>query len=200
MFINFGSSKQFLVDSLQFSVNWLKSPMVKPAIKRHVGTATFCFGIGEFATVLDQAYRRDFENPFDKKFTWLQTANKLANLSQRFSLLLSAAVSPTGVRLIGTLVGKVASPATLIAVFGPNTIFAVNPSHPRHVVSFVAVALALPVIAQLSYNACVWMDRTINHRKGVELLPIDRAIFTLFNLVFSRPTLHICSLILSKGF
>lgn len=98
--------------------------------------------------------------------SWQETAHRIAILSARVSLLLSASVSRPGVRVVSGLAGNFFTEE----LFGANTIFAVNPWHPRHVISFVAVALALPAIF-------CWSDK-------------DLCPKALFNTVTSRPFLH----------
>jgi len=85
-------------------------------------------------------------------------------------------------------------------MFGLNIIFAVNPWHPRHVVSISAVILALPTLAQSTYKGINWACKKIQHYQdtstnGSEIRPwlTDTKIrlMTLFNTVTSRPTLHL---------
>jgi hypothetical protein len=77
------------------------------------------------------------------------------------------------------------SQGELNKIFGPNTVFAVNPWHPRHVVSIAAVILALPSIPQ---GICGAQSK----EKYTSWLT-DRKIYfmALFNLVTSRPLLHL---------
>ena len=85
-------------------------------------------------------------------------------------------------------------------MFGPNTIFAVNPWHPRHVVSIAAVILALPSLAQSAYKGINWTYKKIreyqstsSNRSDVSVWLTDTKlrIMTLFNTATSRPVLHL---------
>ena len=73
----------------------------------------------------------------------------------KVSLILSAATSRPGVMIVSTSVGRVFPVRQFERVFGPNTIFAVNLWHPRHVASIAAVILALPLVAQSTYKVSV---------------------------------------------
>lgn len=92
------------------------------------------------------------------------------------------------------------STSQLNRVFGPNTIFAVNPWHPRHVISIAVVILALPSLAQSACKGINWAYKKIRQYQNkatngsdVKIWLTDTKIrlMTLFNMATSRPTLHL---------
>jgi len=78
--------------------------------------------------------------------------------------------------------------AQLEAVFGPNTTFALNPWHPRHVCSIAAVI-------QLMYQGISWICREIEQFQDQPqdhwLTDLKVRIMVLFNTITSRPMLHV---------
>jgi hypothetical protein len=145
---------------------FLNQPVVKEGVKNVAGSLTLAFGLVEIYDLY-----RD-RNTLAKDLT----VEKVIRVSARVSLILSAGVSRPGVYLISSLVGCVFSTEQLTRVFGPNTIFAINPWHPRHVVSIVAVILALPAVVQMV-------------TKGFSGMKLQ--LMTGFNTMTSRPVLHI---------
>jgi hypothetical protein len=154
-----------MINPLKITVQALNTPSIKEGVKNKAGSVTLVFGL----TVVYQFLRSLKETSSEAT-----EENKAVIACTRFSFILSAAVSRPGVLLISALVGRVCSPQTLEKTFGPNTIFAVNPRHPRHVASFAAVILAAPSLLHLFYSRrCTWEKCAI-----------------VFNTITSRPTLH----------
>lgn len=143
-------------------VHLLNQPLVKEGIKYGAGAATFCVGLHEVCC------------PSKKNYT--TTTEKVLAVCSKTSLILSAGVSRPGIYLISTLTGSLFSTAALARVFGPNTIFAVNPWHPRHLASIAAVILALPPLVHAAWH------------RGKSQEP---SAWLLFNTATSRPVLHI---------
>lgn len=154
---------------LSGTVQLLNQPTVKEGVKKVAGAATLVFGLAE----IYQVYR-DFSTKSEATpLNWTQVAQKVVIASARVSLILSAGVSRPGVVIISTLVGSFFTTEQLNHVFGPNTIFAINPWHPRHVISIAAVVLAVPFLLKK------WNGET------------KLGCMTLFNTITSRPSLHI---------
>jgi hypothetical protein len=183
------------------SVYWLNQPFVKEGVKNTVGIVTFTFGLVE---IYDGAYHvlrgraiSTENSPTDRR--WKQVSHKIVMLCAKFSLILSAATSRPGVMMISALVGRLLSPSQLNRLFGPNTILAVNPWHPRHVASIAAVLFALPSVAQSTYQGVNWTYRKIRHcpsqpvnsQANAWLTDSKIRRMTLFNTFTSRPVLHI---------
>lgn len=182
------------------SIRVLNQPIVKEHVKNVMGSMTFVFGLVEVYTIYQIA--RDHKISTEgclRSSNWVQIANQVVFVCAKISLILSAGVSRPGVFIISSIAKCIFSTAQLERVFGPNTIFAVNPWHPRHVISMAAVILALPFVAQSTYKGVPWMDRGIYH----QMMPINRQdtrnwltdakirLMTLFNTITSRPALHI---------
>lgn len=183
------------------SVRLLNQPIVKEGVKNIAGTVTFVFGLVEIYDIYQIARGREITTEACSDYPkWIQVANKVVIVCAKISLILSAGVSRPGVFIISSLIGCIFSTSQLDKVFGPNTIFAVNPWHPRHVVSIVAVVLALPSLAQSAYKGINWTykkiqeyQNTSSNRTDVNTWLTDTKvrIMTLFNTATSRPVLHL---------
>ncbi len=183
------------------SVRLLNQPIIKEGVKNIAGTVTFVFGLVELYDIYQIARGREITTePCSDYPKWIKVANKVIIVSAKISLILSAGVSRPGVFIISSLVGCIFSTAQLNRVFGPNTIFAVNPWHPRHVVSIVAVILALPSLAHSAYKGINWAckktrehQNTSSNRIDVNTWLTDTKVrmMTLFNIATSRPVLHL---------
>lgn len=195
---------------LKVPVRFLNQPIIKENVKNFAGLFTFACGLLEIHDVLrGRAVSTEVNSKAAPASTWSQ-ANKVSLVCARISLILSAGVSRPGVYLISTLTGCVFSTSQLERAFGPNTTFAVNPWHPRHVVSIAAFALSLPAVAQSTYQAYQWAKKKVQQQhvkaqqqpaspKGALAPLTDQAYLTeakerlinLFNTVTSRVTLHL---------
>lgn len=183
------------------SVKLLNQPIVKEGVKNIAGTVTCVFGLVELFDIYQIARGREITTEACSDYPqWMQVANKLMIVCSKISLILSAGVSRPGVFILSTLIGSVFSTSQLDRVFGPNTIFTVNPWHPRHVVSIAAVILGLPSLTQSVYQGISWAYKKIRHyqdtpTKGsdvkVWLTETKVKMMILFNTVTSRPTLHL---------
>lgn len=178
-------------DALSAAARVLNQPLIKEGIKNVAGCITFAFGMIEVYDI-DRILRgREITTEsYPDGPKWMETANKMAIVCTKISLILSAGVSRPGVFIISSLVGCVVSSHQLERVFGPNTIFAVNPWHPRHVASITAVLLSLPSIAQSTYK--ILARHASNDSPSTTWLTDTKIrLMNLFNTVTSRPVLHI---------
>ena len=181
------------------SVRLLNQPVVKEGVKNFCGSVTCVFGLVEIYDLYQITLGCEISTetcPTSPK--WLQVAHKVVIVCAKISLVLSAGVSRPGVFMISSLVGCVFSTVQLDRVFGPNTIFAVNPWHPRHVISIAAVILALPSVIQSTYKGVNWINKKVFHYQNISVpqnnnwLTDSKVRFMiLFNTITSRPTLHI---------
>lgn len=186
---------------LNASVRVLNQPVVKEGIKYFAGTVTFVFGLVELYDIYQIAQGREITTENYSEYPkWVQVMNKVIIVCAKISLILSAGVSRPGVFIISTLIGCIFSTPQLERVFVPNTIFAVNPWHPRHVVSIVAVLLALPSLAQSTYKGFNWAYRKIRQHQSTSPNGLDIKIWltdavvrleVFFNFATSRPLLHL---------
>lgn len=181
---------------LSISVRFLNQPIIKENIKNIAGTVTFAFGLIELHDIYQILRNREITTePCSDYPKWMQVANKVIIVCTKISLILSAGVSRPGVFIISSIVGCVFTTAQLNRVFGPNTTFAINPWHPRHVVSFVAVILAMPSLAQSAYNGINWTIKKIQQHQNAPtnehwLTDAKIRLMILFNTITSRPVLH----------
>lgn len=187
---------------LNSSVHLLNNSVVKEGVKNVAGIFTLAFGVAEIYDLYRISILR-VRNVSTEATTvshsWSNIAYKVVVVCAKISLILSAGVSRPGVFLISSLMGAIFSTAQLERAFGANTIFAINPWHPRHVVSIAAAVLALPSIIETGYNAISWISRKIRKLPAPtpELSPTywmtdtKLRVMNLFNTVTSRPTLHL---------
>lgn len=184
---------------LNVSVYWLNQPIVKQNVKNIAGSITFVFGVVEIYDIYQILRSREVSTDrCAKSAKWMQVANKTMIVCAKVSLILSAGVSAPGVFIISSITGKIFSVTALEKVFGPNTIFAINPWHPRHVVSIAAVLLALPSAIQSTYKGINWIYKKISCYQIISkqndsrwLTDFKIRLIALFNTITSRPTLHI---------
>jgi hypothetical protein len=186
---------------LNTSVQLLNHPITKEGIKNIAGTVTCAFGIMEIYNIYQISQGRAISKETYSEYPrWVQVIHKIIIVCAKISLILSAGVSRPAVFLISLLTGCIFSTDQLDRVFGPNTIFAVNPWHPRHLVSILAILLALPSLAQSTYKGAVWTctkirqySNEIIYKQETKDWLTDSKIrlMTLFNTITSRPTLHI---------
>jgi|GEM_PF-1084106 len=180
---------------------FLNQPVVKEGVKNIAGSITFTLGLVEIYDIYQilRGRRKISTEVYSNCPKWMQVTNKVIVVFAKFSLILSAATSRSGVIIISTLVGSIFSTSQLEGVLGPNTIFAINPRHPRHLVSIAAVVFALPAIAESTLKSVVRCYRKIcqykNELSGQSNKPwltdAKVRLITLFNTITSRPILHI---------
>lgn len=181
------------------SVQMLNQPFVKEGVKNIAGSVNFAFGLIEMYDIYQiiKGYETSTELSFPSS-KWVQFAHKVAVVCAKISLVLSAGISRLGVFVISSLVGRVFTTVHLERVWGSNTIFTLNPWHPRHVVSIAAALLALPSVTQLAYNGMQALPKRIQqHPNDPDANPVGSwltdskvRLMVLFNTVTSRPALH----------
>lgn len=182
-------------------VRFLNQPAVKEGVKNIASTAAFAFGLIEAYDVYQILRGREISTEPDiESPKWMQIANKIILLCAKISLILSAATSRPGVFILSTIVGQFFSGKQLEYAFGPNTVFAVNPWHPRHVVSIAAVVLALPSVIQSIYRGMHWVydqfSQNLHLQNGAGaktswLTDSKIRLMALFNTIGSRPAQHL---------
>jgi len=190
--------------SFNSAIRLLNQAPVKEGVKNIAGAVTFVFGLVEIHDIYQIARGREITTEACSNYPkWIQEAHKVIIVCAKISLILSGGVSRPGVFIISSLVGSVFSTSQLNQVFGINTIFAVNPWHPRHIISIVAVILALPSLAQSTCKAINWTYKKIQHyqdnstnKQDVKIWLTDTKVrlMTLFNAITSRPILHLGNL------
>lgn len=183
-------------------VQFLNRPVIKEGVKNIASTAAFTFGLLEgYDTIQILRGRKISTETHSNQPKWVQVASQIALLCAKISLILSAATSRPGVWIISTLVGSVFSSIQLERVFGPNTIFTVNPWHPRHMFSIAAAILALPALIQSTYQGINWAYTTLCSRGDRQASPLERRgswltdtkirLMASLNTIISRPAQHL---------
>lgn len=176
---------------------FLNRPVIKEGIKNVASTVACAFGIVEAYDMYQILNGRDISTETDLASPpWIQVANKVILICAKISLLLSAVTSRPGVFIISTLFGQIFSDQQLEYAFGPNTVFALNPWHPRHIFSLVAFVLALPSVFQSTYRALSYFSDGPSNPTPVQQEstphPTDTEIhwMTFINTLGSRPLQH----------
>lgn len=186
---------------LKSAAKFLNQPVIKEGVKNIAGSVTFAFGVVEIYDIYQIARGRAITtDTYPNAPKWVQIAHKVIIVCAKISLILSAGVSRPGVFIISNIVGCFFSTAQLNRAFGPNTIFAVNPWHPRHVVSIAAVVLALPAITLSIGQGIYWGYKKVRQLQAAAPAPnganhwlTDAKIelMAIFNSITSRPVLHL---------
>jgi hypothetical protein len=180
--------------------SFLNQPIIKEGVKNVAGAATFVFGLAEVYDLYQILRGRSISTEAAAAPTWKDTAVTVTIVCAKISLILSATTSRPGVFVISSLAGQLFTTAQLEGAFGANTIFAVNPWHPRHVTSIAAVILALPTMTYSAYRGAAWLyHRVVQHQAApgsatnnqTWLTDAKVRAMTLFNTITSRPVLHL---------
>lgn len=182
-----------------YSVSVLNQPNIKEGIKTVAGSVTFMFGLLEIYNLyrITKGDRSVFES-FKDYPKWQRVSLSVIIVCSKISIILSAGVSKPGLFIITSLFGQFFSSEQIEGVFGPNTIFEINPWHPRHITSIVSVALAMPFMMLNLYQGVSFVCRRINVIKNIQEekiknLETDFKIKSMayFSFLTSRPILHL---------
>lgn len=147
----------------RYLFNILNTPVVKESIKNITGTFTFVFGPVAFYDLCKILQGREISTEACPQTWphWAKTASKTVLVCAKISLVLSAVVSRPGIFILSSIVGTMVSTGRLERIFGLNTTFTLNPWHPRHLVGMAALILALPSLAQTTYEGACWIHRKV---------------------------------------
>lgn len=187
-------------DVMQIGIHFLNQPLIKDCVKNVAGSMTCVFAMVEFYTICQIVKGREISiivDPHTPK--WVQAFYKATLISAKISLILSAIVSRPGTFVISTLIHSIFSTAQLETVFGPNTIFNINPWHPRHIISLVALALAFPILIQSFFQGMKWIYKKTRRYLSQRVIQAPQAsqistkvkLVALFNTLTGRPVLHV---------
>ncbi|HRD55059.1 MAG TPA: hypothetical protein PLC42_01545 [Parachlamydiaceae bacterium] len=172
----------FALPLLNNFVSKLNQPNIKQNVKNIAGMITFTGGILSVATIFSKTLDKEVKQEKEKSRIF-KSFNVMETTILKASLFFSAVASPIGNALVGKIANAVFGTERLVSYFGPNTIFALNPTHPRHLISFVAAASILPNLEVVLHKSISTSDYTL-------LYPVFRKI-AFFNFITSRPILHI---------
>lgn len=167
-------------DVFTLCLEFLNQPLVKESIKNFCSSFTFAFGFVHLGMLINQRKSNKSSPPLKGMERTVQIAQTCTSLS----LILSAACSRPSIYLLTSLCDSCLPSDFFEIYFGPNTLFDLNPWHPRHLVSLIALVLALPspIIS------------VINFFRPFTCASIDSVQKTswmaLFNTLTCRPVLH----------
>ncbi len=118
-------------------------------------------------------------------------AGSFPALTGNISIILNGAVSPVGIAVISTIVHRFFIPEKLETIFGKNTIFAINPWHPRHAANVAAIILMTPTVLKEAHSL---YRRATKQEPPIETEPqlnpwLSKVV--IVNFVFSRVVLHV---------
>lgn len=183
------------------ATRFLNQPIIKEGIKKVAGSITFIFGLVEMYDICQILRGREISTELDINGPrWSRVANKIIILAAKISLILSASVTHPGVFLLSRAVSFLCTAKQLEGFFGPDTTFVENPWHPRHVMSFAAVILAIPSIVQTTCKGVSWVQKKFQvpskDKQNRWLIDAKVRIMALFNSLTSRPFLHMGNQIL----
>ncbi|GAB4230955.1 MAG: hypothetical protein Tsb0021_09150 [Chlamydiales bacterium] len=186
---------------------FLNQPLAKEGIKGIAGCVTFVFGAIEIYDMYHILHDlKATSEAYVEYPKWVRIAHKIVIICTKISLILSAGVSRPGIYMISMLTRSIVSSYRLEQIFGPNTIFAVNPRHPRHIMSFVTVLLALPSVIQSTYKGSKWFfqnsqggQSSENLQNGYRLTDARVRMMSVFNTFTSRPALHLANQIMKSN-
>lgn len=166
-------------DLMTLFLEFVNQPSVKEFIKNFCSSFTFAFGFVHLGMLIIQRK--------NTKETLLSGAERAVHIAQNctsLSLILSASCSRPSVYFFTTFCDCCLPTDFFETYFGPNTLFDLNPWHPRHVISLIALALALPSPAL----SCIHFFRPLSSP------PTESSQKTgwmaLFNTLTCRPVLH----------
>ena len=143
------------------TVQFLNSPPVKNGIKN-------AFGAISFSGALYSLYEMTTKwKDTDKTILFLHT-----------SIILNGIASRPGLAICEWVLHQVATPETLMKIFGQNTVFEINPWHPRHQFNVAVNIIAAVALIHLVYT-----------RKAPRII----AALTVFNFFAGRSTLHLAN-------
>jgi len=151
------------------TVRLLNQPPIKEGVKNAIGLITFFGGIAALYQISQAPKEKEAS-------TWTETAGKAINFFLTVSIVLSLIASRPGLYFCG-----IVTPTRLAGMFGPNTIFAINPWHPRHILNITANVLSATALIKWVFNKYAPSKETLG------------LIITIgaFNFLTGRSTLHL---------
>ncbi len=159
------------------SLRYFNHPLMKEGIKNVIGCITFVGGIAALYQ-LSQASTRKVEDP-----SWWTTADKAMTFVLKASIVLSCLASRPGLFLYGWVFHYIATPKTWMEIFGLNTIFEFNWTHPRHLLNIAANALSAAALIKGVF------DKYVPSHQALGLMVAVGA----FNFFTGRSTLHLAN-------
>lgn len=162
---------------------WLPTSFViKEATKKVVGGFAFLLGAALITTELTSKRVRPAPGA-SRLDRWVLAAAKV-------SVLCTALSTPWSVSIASRFIGWAAPTWDPSTVFGPFTTFALNPDHPRHILSIAGAVLGIPALIKVIWSKA-WGSPLEPTREGFgrRTLLYSAAFLTLVG----RPALHLAN-------
>lgn len=157
------------------SLTFLNQTPVKEGIKNTLGCITFFGGLSALYALSRTSHK--------KESTLWGYSRQTVRFLLTLSIVLSCIASRPGLFISGLISHQIATPQTWTGVFGPNTIFAINPWHPRHLLHITANLLSATALIQGVFNLYLTPQEQL---QGIILLGI-------FNFLTGRLVLHLAN-------
>ncbi len=171
-----------MTSGMSFLISCVNQPIIKQSIKNALSAPTIAFGCLELYHLF-QKYQAGHSSPEKQKDSF-----GLANIS----LITTALMTPLGIKIPEKIFCLLISADHRLRWFGPNTVFEHNPLHPRHVMSFINLAMALPSVIKVCHYG-------ISKLRSKPLPTIKREEWMAsWNAFTSRPLQHFVNAILLK--
>ena len=143
------------------TVHFLNSPPVKNGIKNAIGAVFFSGALYSL---------------YEMTSKWKETDKTILFLQS--SIILNGMATRPVLAICEWAVHQIATPDTLTKIFGQNTIFEINPWHPRHFFNVSVNIFAAAALIHLVFT-----------RKAPRII----AALTAFNFLAGRSTLHLAN-------
>ena len=155
------------------SVRLLNQAHVKEGVKNVIGCMTFFGGLAAFSQMSCKSKTSS---------DWWGTADKAISFFLKASIVLSLIASRPSLYFWE----KIAIPRTWLEIFGPNTVFALNPWHPRHLLNITANALSAAALVKWVFDRCAPSPEALGFLVALGA----------FNFLTGRSTLHLANHVL----
>lgn len=111
----------------------------------------------------------------------------------KVSIVCTALSTPWSVSLASRFIGWVAPAWDPSTVFGPFTTFALNPEHPRHILSIAGAVLGTPALIKVVWNTA-WRQPVDPHLSSEAFSRRTLFYGTAFLTLVGRPALHVATI------
>jgi hypothetical protein len=155
------------------ALHYLNSPPVKNTIKNVISAVSATGGVVALCQIAGAKKGKSIE-------AWWRNADK-TTLFLQTTVVLNGIASRPGLSICEWLVHRAATPATLEKIFGQNTIFERNPTHPRHLFNVAVNALATAALIKILFA-----------QKRVQASPLIKGLI-VWNFITGRSTLHLAN-------
>jgi len=192
-----------LKSGIAFVSQTLNQPIVKETVNKVVGVGHLAFG----ALAVYGLYNQYNDLKISLDDPWKETAFEVSKIAFFVGSICTGLTSQPGVFIASYVLGLAFSTPQLERIFGPNTIFVINPTHPRHIISIAGAILMAPAtlhslyeIGNIAYHK---VSDYLGDRKSGKTFSFDNFIPLLIQLT-TCPVLHLgnglVSLIIAKPF